>query len=894
MARTVTIHPSFGGGEISPRLYGRADLQKYQAAAAAIQNYIVRPEGGLQRRHGTRFAGETKDHTKRTRLIRFVFSTIQAYMLEFGDAYIRVWKDNAPVTSSTKNITGITQASPAVVTSNAHGFSNGDRVVVVSVGGMGQVNNREFTVAGAAANTFQLSGVNSTAYDAYTSGGTASKIYEIVSPYLEADLDSIYVTQSADVLYITHPSYAPRTLTRTAHTSWTLGTYGLSKGPFAPLNTDSAVRVCVGHTDVAKNYRPGKSTTIRANADMFTADHVGSLFYMREILLDQLAVSPWQASQARGSVGDQKSNDGKVYELIQVGAGSVAGQVAPTHTEGDAWDHPVGAVDYCKWRYLHSRTAVFRITAYTDAKTVTADIVTQCPTGLNQPVRTITGAANDGSGNIRITSAAHGYTDGDYVLVQNVAGTTEANGYWPVEDCAANTFDLVGSAFVNAYTANGTSRRFATWLWALGAFSAERGYPACVALHEQRLVFGNTEAQPFGLWASRSGDYPNFSIGTLDDDAISYNIAANQVDPIRWIASAADLVIGTLAQELAAYGGGLGDPITPTNTRIVPQSGEGSNAAQPVKVGTELIFANRAGRKLFSLAYGSAGNAYAARDLLELAEHLTGPSKTIKAMAWAKNPSSTLWVLLSDGTLIAGTYRPDQEFIAWAPQPITGTVESIAVIPSVGGTVDELWMVINRTINGGTKRYVEYLAAPFEPTISTDKNDMGYVDSGLRYSGSAASSFSGLWHLEGQTVKVVANGALHADCVVTNGKITLDGSYTNVWAGLAYTSRLRTLRLEGASMGSSMAKTRRTARLSVLVHNAIGGKAGPSSETIMEELVRRDASDPTDASPPMRSGIFDVFPAGDFDLDGQLAVVQDEPMPLDILAIMPMQSVSEG
>jgi hypothetical protein len=399
--------------------------------------------------------------------------------------------------------------------------------------------------------------------------------------------------------------------------------------------------------------------------------------------------------------------------------------------------------------------------------------------------------------------------------------------------------------------------------------------------------------EPFGFWASASADFGNFLPGTRDDETISYSIAANQADPIRWITSASDLVIGTLSQEFAAYGGGLGDPITPSNTRIVPQSGEGSNGVQPAKVGIETLFVNRAGRKVFSLVNQSDVGAYVATDLLELAEHLT-LNATIVRVAWAKNPASLMWALRSDGSLISMTYRREQNLYAWAKHPLDGFVENIAVIPSPDGTTDDLWLIVRRTINGATKRYVEYLAPPFEPTHAHDKDLMGYVDSALRYAGSATSALSGLFHLEGKTVKIVADGALHPDRVVAGGKITLEQAASNVWAGLAYTSRLRTLRLDVPAMGTAQGKTKRVPRLTVRVHLGIGGLAGPADESLMEELVRREQADAMDASPPMRAGDFDVFPAGDFDLDGRVAIVQSEPLPLDVLSIMPLISVVDG
>ena len=901
MAKLATLRPSFAGGEISPRLYGRADLARYGISAEAIENYIVRPEGGLMRRHGLRFAGETKDHSKRTRLVPFVFSTIQAYMLEFGNTYIRFWKDNAPITSASNSITAISKANPAVLTySGADNYANGDRVIVTAVVGMGQVNNREFTVANlnAGANTFELSGVNSTAYDTYVSGGTVAKILEVVSPYADTDVEALFVTQSTDTLYLTHPSYLPRTLTRTSNTAWTLATVSQQKGPFAPRNIDPASHI-IFTLGGGSTLAPGGLVTMRSNAGIFLAGHVGSVFYVEERYLSDNAVSPWAVDQNVGGLGTQVSSNGNVYEQTAIGAGVQTGQIAPAHTDGEAWDNPIHASNhYKRWRYLHSRWAIVEITAVSDAHTASATIRTRLPDGLNPATKTVTGAVAGGTtGYVQITSAAHGFSEGDYVYQFGIGGTTEANGDFKIVNVFTNTYELEGVPFVNAFSSNGSARRYPTWYWRFGAFSTARGFPAAVALHEQRLIFANTLAQPFGLWASRAGDYTNHLPGTNDDDALTYNIAGNQADPIRWLASSSDLILGTLAQEYAAYGGGLGDPITPTNTRIVPQSSEGSNAVQPVKAGGATLFCNRAGRKVFELrGSGGGDSSYGAMDLLEMAEHLT-VGKTITRMAWAKNPASLLWALRSDGSLCSMTYRRDQEIWAWARHVITGTIESIAVIPSADGTTDQLWLSIARTINGGTKRYIEYLAPPFEPTSGTDKDAMGYVDSGLQYNNIAVpvSVVSGLWHLEGQTVKVVAGGAVHPDRTVSGGKITLDASYTNVWVGLAYTSRVRTVRIETPALGgTSQGKTKRIPRVTVRVHNAIGGKVGPSSETTMEDLVRRELNGPTDASPVMYSGDVDAYLATDYDTDGRLAIIQDEAMPLDILAFMPVENIADG
>ncbi|MFM9863670.1 MAG: ubiquitin-activating E1 FCCH domain-containing protein [Micropepsaceae bacterium] len=888
MTRIGTVQPSFAAGELSPRMYGRTDIAKYLSGAEAIENFIVRPEGGLMRRHGTRFAGEAKFHLKASRLVPFVFSTVQAYMLEFGDEYMRVWKDYAPVTSSTKTITGISPTNPAVVTAAAHGFIANDRVVISNVAGMSQVNNREFVVSNPTANTFELQGVNATGYDAYASGGKAEKIYQIATPYTEQQVNDIAVTQSADTLFISHPLHAPRTLTRTGHTAWTLSPMLLERGPFTALNSDESVRVMC----LPDGYQPGKDVSIKASAPIFQTSHVGSYFYMREIYLDQLAVSPWASTLGiNPAIGMQVSSNGNVYSLVDTGAGSSTGSVIPSHTEGDAWDNPTGgsATNYKKWRYLHSRWAVIRLDQFTDPKNMSGKIITYLCNGLAPAFKNIT-SITDSAGLCRVNLPAHGYNEGDYVSISSAG---QANGDWKAINVQPGHFELENSVAAGT-TTGGQARRYATWLWAHSAFSLARGYPAVVALHEQRLAFANTTQQPFGLWASASGDYTNFLPGTRDDETIAYNIAANQADPIRWLTSSSDLVIGTLSQEFAAFGGGLGDPITPSNTRIVPQSGEGSNAAPPAKAGVDTLFVNRAGRKVFALVNESDAGAYAPIDVLELADHLT-LSSTITRVAWAKNPASLLWALRSDGTLIALTYRREEKIYAWTKHPMNGFVESIAVIPSNdGGRTDDLWLIVRRTIDNQTRRYVEFLGAPFEPAHPEDKDQMGFLDSALRYSGPATSTLSGLFHLEGQSVKVVTGGALHTDRVVTGGKITLDKAADNVWAGLAYTSRLRTLRLDVPAMGTAQGKTKRIPRLTVRVLNAIGGAAGPGDESTLEELVRRDQTDAMDDSPPMRSGDVDVFLASDFDLDGRIAIVQADPMPLDILSIMPQIAVADG
>jgi len=228
------VKRNFTAGEISPSLHARVDLKKYQSGLATLRNFLIHPEGGISTRPGFEWVGHVKDNSSTFRLIPFQYSTEQTYVLEFTDLAMRVIKDGGYVTNTPVVITGITSSSPAVVTATSHGYSNGDTVYISAVAGMLEINNGWYTVANVAANTFELSGVDSSGYTAYTSGGTSAGIHTVVSPYAEADLYDIKYTQSADVMTFVHKSYDPTELSRTGHTSWSFDVVSYASTVTAP------------------------------------------------------------------------------------------------------------------------------------------------------------------------------------------------------------------------------------------------------------------------------------------------------------------------------------------------------------------------------------------------------------------------------------------------------------------------------------------------------------------------------------------------------------------------------------------------------------------------------------------------------------------------------------
>ena len=660
MARSAPALSTFTAGEISPRLEGRVNLEKYREGLADLTNMVVHPHGGVTRRPGTEFLGEVKMSASYTRLIPFQFKTSDTYILEFGQEYMRVYRNGLQVlTGSPKTITAITQANPGVLTSNSHGLSDGEEIYITGVGGMTELNGRNFKVAGATTNTFELedlfgNAIDTTNFTAFTSGGTADKIYEISTPYTAANLPRLNFAQSADVMYLVHPSYEIRTLSRTDHNAWTLTTATITGSPTPSL-------------------------------------------------------------------------------------------------------------------------------------------------------------------------------------------------------------------------------------------SSSNNYPSVVTFFEQRLVFAASNNNPQTVWFSKSADYLNFTVGTNADDALIYTIAANQVNAIRFLSATRILVLGTSGGEYVLTTTNDG-PVTPTTTQIRKYSNYGTSQVQPVQVADVTLFLQRGSKKVREFRYvGEVDTAgYQAPDMTILAEHITEGGVT--QFAYQQEPDSIIWAIRADGTLLGMTYRRDEQVVAWHKHVIGGeydggqaVVESIATLPNETSE-DELYMVVKRTIDGTTKRYIEKLNV-FE--FGDQTTDAYFVDSGLSYSGGSVSSLSGLWHLPGETLSVLANGASHPDRTVADGEISLAFSVTSASVGYGYTSEMQTLRLEaGSSDGTSQGKPKRIHGITLRLYRTVGLEVGPAASDV-DRIYFRDSSMPMDQAVPLFTGDKTVEFPGGFEDDDRIYVRQTQPLPLTVLALYP-------
>jgi len=419
--------------------------------------------------------------------------------------------------------------------------------------------------------------------------------------------------------------------------------------------------------------------------------------------------------------------------------------------------------------------------------------------------------------------------------------------------------------------------------------SGANNRPSVVSFFEQRLVFGNTNNNPQTLFFSKNGDYDNFTVGTGDDDALIYTIASNQVNAIRYLSATRVLTVGTSGGEYVLTSTNDG-PVTPTTTLIRKYSNYGTATIEPVQVADVTLFVQRGARKIREFKFVGDVNTggYQAPDMTILAEHITKGG--ITQMAYQQEPDSVVWCIRADGTLLGLTYRREEEVVAWHKHVLGGVfgsgqavVESIATLPTDSGE-DSLFMIVKRTIDSVTKRYVEKLK-PFDfGSLSTAAH---FVDSGLSYSGSSTTTLTGLYHLRGQTLNILANGSSHPTATVSNGGVTLNSAATTAAVGFSFTSSMQTLRLEAGSVdGTSQGKPKRIHGITLRLFETVGLEVGNSS-TDVDRIPFRDSSMAMDAAVPLFTGDKDIEFRGGFDEDDRIYIQQSQALPMTILAFYP-------
>lgn len=846
------------GGELDPTMQGRYDLPIYKRGLDRAENFIIKAQGSAQYRPGTMYVHHTRRNAKAW-LMPFQFSDEQAYVIEMTQGYFRFYRNNNIIVESALTVTGVTQANPAVVTVTGHGLSDGDEVFINDVAGMTELNGKSYVVDVLTANTFALykgtdgtTAIDSTGYTAYSSGGSVEKIYEIVSPYLQIHNQYVLRTQNADTAYMTLRAMEPRKLTRSGHTNWTLARYARTNDPFATA-------------------------------------------------------------------------------------------------------------------------------------------------------KTITGVATVNPAQVTVTG--HGWATGDQVYIDSVVGTTEVNNsHYLIVVTGANTFTLQdldgnavdGSAWT-AYTSGGKAE-----------FVNGLDYPRAVTFTDSaRLMYGGTGNKPETVFASRAPSsgatrYEDHTTGSADTDAVQFTLAPinGKVDSIQWMSSTDKFVIvGTFGTVRRMYGTSEDQAITANAITAKSANNFGCALIAPVVAGTSAFYVQRGTKKLRSVEYDYVIDGYATTDRNLIADHVAR-SGFIQLID-IQGDFDGMWAVRNDGILIGLTYKEKEDISGWHRHKVGGShtddnsvvrpfarVLSVAEMPRPTEG-DQLWAVVERTIDGATYRSVEYMAdAPEYPDYldfftgkdnevsdkekyynalyETQKRAV-HVDAAIEYDGSSfgtaadatltfaaasgtsiavsadnnvftssmvgreiwkkydvngdgggratitaftdaqnitvdidvnldstadiapgdwyltATSFTGLDHLEGETVKVITDGGTHPDRTVADGAITLSKAASVVYVGLGYTGILKTLPIDlGGVTGTAVTKPKNVNEVAFRFYNTVGVEFGTNPYKTKDIVFTNTAQKTSRPTPPF-TGIWKETYSDKSERDKALYVFQNDPLPCTVL-----------
>jgi hypothetical protein len=892
MALTRTYTRSFAGGEVSPEMWGRIDDVKFQTGAAKLLNFIALPQGPAENRPGTAFVREVKDSTKRTRLLPFTFSTTQTMVLELGAGYFRFHTQGATLGPGT----------PAAY-NGATTYAVG---ALVSSGGVNY-----YCIAATTGNAPP----NATYWYPLPAG-----IYEIPNPYAEADLFDIHYVQSADVLTLVHPNYAPRELRRLGATTWTLTTISFS----------SSVSTPTGLTATANR---GESINITA----FTAANPGVATTVGNHGL---------------SIGDPVYVDGGTWNTGTFTDGFYTVNSTPAlntlSLRGYDTGVPLDTTALVSWTsggFVQFGDKALDFDSYYVVTALAAD-------GIDE-------SAPSSSANVINNLNAQGSSN--TISWSAVSGASRYNIYKRQN----GLYGLIGQSDTTSFRDNNIAPDLGITPPILEVvFNSSGNYPGAVSYFEQRRVFAGTTNSPQTLWMTRTGTESDmsFHIPLQDTDRINFRVAAREANTIRHLVPLTQLLALTSAAEWRVSPVNS-DVISPTTISVRPQSYVGANNVQPSIVNNTVVYCSARDGHVRELGYSWQASGFVTGDLSLRATHLFD-NFDITDMCYSKAPQPLLWFISSTGSMLGLTYIPEQQIGAWHQHETDGDFESCTAVAE--GAEDRLYVIVKRTIGGNTKRYVERFASRQVGELK----DCFFVDSGLTFNGTnttattvtvtggttwgpadvltitassaifqfpattdvgdaivltdangntyrltilsttsttvatartdlllpvalrgvatavwafARDTVAGLTHLEGKTVSILADGAVMPQVTVTGGVAVLQRPSVVVHVGLPYVSDLETLpmALQMEAFGQGRAKNVNEAFLRV--YRSSGIFVGPDADNLVEAKQR--TTEPYGSPPGLKTDEIGVKLTPTWRQAGRVYVRQSDPLPLTIVGL---------
>lgn len=669
-------------------------------------------------------------------------------------------------------------------------------------------------------------------------------------PYSASEIFEVQVAQLGNLAYFAHPNHPPQKLVRFFDASFAAPTFEWSEVDWTfPAFRDTNN----SEVTATPSATTGRTKTISFSGDPFIETMEYSKYRGTRIMLSQ--------RRAAAHLKLDLSTTGSTAALSVLGRYRMYTYGSFVGTLRIQAQDPAG-----NWATIKS----FEFSGESDGRNIVYDAETETTTNLRLDVTET--STPSGSSPIAYLEA----TDSSRVGYASIAAGIPFENSLPVVPVnIEEDFDSTS----------------ATTDWAIESWAEYAGYPRAVCFHEQRLWFGGTELQPNTIWASAIGDFENFRRGAFDNDALAFTLAAEEGSAIQSLVSHSSLVIFTQSEEWTAATSEQ-TAITPSNIFVRRQSRFGSAHKQAFVAANNLIFLQRGGRRVRQFTYGQGGDGQAS-DLTVLAEHVTLGG--IAQMAFQQQPDPIIWCVRGDGVLLSLTYEPDQNVIAWARHTTgTGLVESVATIYGDAGESDQVWLVVNR---GGTRMIERMDPDAFAKLEEGTTDTLVYVDSAVVVEGATASAtVSGLDHLEGEEVQILADGAVVPSETVASGSVTLDQTATNVVAGIAYESVIQPSKVE-ISLDDGTSQSRKflckRATLNLWKTQGIQYSDHPDNGDAKWFNVLGRSTDTLLGEPePLFTGMVDLTNLGAHRRSVDFVLRQTLPLPANILAMIPKIEVT--
>ncbi|MEM9105671.1 MAG: hypothetical protein AAGC96_08440 [Pseudomonadota bacterium] len=823
----MTVYPiqaTFTRGELAPALHGRVDIDHYRMGLARCENFTVLKHGGLRRRSGTVFVAEVKDSTASCRLFPFAFNETQAYVIEHGDQYCRFF----------------------------------------ALDGQVQENGEP---------------------------------YEIASPFPLADIDDIDHTQSADVLYMTHGSHAPHTLTRFSETNWAFSLFAYQNGPFLSENQTATTLkpAMTGHItpDMTSNSDPSGTVSSDAGSND-NSTNAWKVFNRNRT--DNIKIADGSSGYVRYRFD---GSERRVADAYWVTSSKDATKDSDFFTQ---WEFQ-GSNDGSDWVTLDSRDGE---TGWSGTETRYFEFENSTPYEYYQ-----------------ILFSGGGGPDGIITDCAEIAIHHKASDQTPFDLTASSTEGINGDAgfqtsdvgrLIRLLGGDGIYR----WaeitevvsetvvkirlhgqaladtspivIWALGAWSQESGWPHTVGFYQERLAFGRNATLPRTVWLSKSLNFNDFGESTPAEasDGMSITMTGGRLNAISFIRESGDLVIGTSGSVRTLGPASPSEAFSSTNIQQRQQTTNGAAELAPVTVGNTVIYSGFHRSALHEFTYSYDVNGYLSPELTVLSSHAFQPG--LRFTAFQEQPDSLIWCGLEDGTLVATTYDRDQKVVGVSRHRIAGGqseshgfVDSACAVPVQSG--DRLWMIVQRTINGQTRRFVEYLKMPFD---GDGIEDGVFFDCAGTVEGEALSGISDADHLEGEMVGVFADGVDIGDALVTGGAFELPaGTVANkVTYGLRYESAAETLRLSQTGNRDGTGLGRRARIVSVALDLLETAYVCAGSGARQFEYLFRGTDETLGSAAKLFTGVQKLSAESSWSGGGAVTVTSDRAYPLTVRSII--------